>query len=114
MKLLKNYDNIIYMKDDCLQKIEGRIEFFNAFKNLLLEYNNKYNLTAICDEKGIFIKHFYDSVLPEKLFFEGAKVVEIGSGGGFPSIPLKIVRDDLHFTLIESTGKKCEIGRAHV
>ncbi len=108
MKLLKNYDNIIYMKDDCLQKIEGRIEFFNAFKNLLLEYNNKYNLTAICDEKGIFIKHFYDSVLPEKLFFEGAKVVEIGSGGGFPSIPLKIVRDDLHFTLIESTGKKCE------
>ncbi len=96
------------MKDDCLQKIEGRIEFFNAFKNLLLEYNNKYNLTSICDEKGIFIKHFYDSVLPEKLFFEGAKVVEIGSGGGFPSIPLKIVRDDLHFTLIESTGKKCE------
>ncbi|MDE7453323.1 MAG: 16S rRNA (guanine(527)-N(7))-methyltransferase RsmG, partial [Clostridia bacterium] len=53
------------------------------------------------------IKHFLDSVAGEGLFPQNSKVVEIGSGGGFPSIPLKIIRDDLDFTLIESTGKKC-------
>lgn len=77
------------------------------FKNLLSEHNKLYNLTAICDEKGVYIKHFCDSILPQKFFPQGAKVCEVGSGAGFPSIPLKIVRDDLSFTLIESTGKKC-------
>lgn len=81
---------------------------FEIFKNLLLEYNKKYNLTAILDEEGVKIKHFYDSVAPEGLIKEGARVIEIGSGAGFPSIPLKIIRDDLNFTLTESTGKKCD------
>ena len=90
-----------------LLKDEKYAEKFEKFKNLLIERNKEYNLTAICDEKEIFIKHFYDSILPESCIEQGAKVVEIGSGGGFPSIPLKIVRDDLKFTLIESTGKKC-------
>ncbi|MDE6613186.1 MAG: 16S rRNA (guanine(527)-N(7))-methyltransferase RsmG [Clostridia bacterium] len=80
---------------------------FTAFKDMLLSCNELYNLTAICDEKGIFYKHFLDSLAGEKEFHLNADVVEIGSGGGFPSIPLKIVRDDLKFTLIESTGKKC-------
>lgn len=80
---------------------------FENFKELLLEYNEKYNLTAICDEKDIYLKHFCDSILPQKYFPQGAKVIEIGSGAGFPSVPLKIVRDDLDFTLVESTGKKC-------
>ncbi len=82
-------------------------EKFSAFENLLLEYNKKFNLTAVCDHEGVKIKHFLDSILPLEYFTEGADVAEIGSGGGFPSIPLKIVRDDLSFTLIESTGKKC-------
>ena len=83
-------------------------EKFGIFAKLLSEYNQKYNLTAIRDEKEVYIKHFLDSILPENYFTNGAKVVEIGSGGGFPSIPLKIVRNDLKFTLIESTGKKCD------
>ena len=82
-------------------------EKFEKFKDLLTEYNEKHNLTAICDEKGIYIKHFYDSIYPEKYFPFGAQVIEIGSGGGFPSVPLKIVRNDLKFTLVESRGKKC-------
>lgn len=82
-------------------------ERFTSFKNLLLYYNNKFNLTAITDENEIYIKHFLDSVAGESYFKYGASVIEIGSGGGFPSIPLKIVRDDLCFVLIESTGKKC-------
>ncbi len=80
---------------------------FDVFEKMLLKYNEMYNLTAVCDEKGVLYKHFLDSVAGEALFPEKAKVVEIGSGGGFPSIPLKIIRDDLGFTLIESTGKKC-------
>ena len=91
-----------------------RLQKLEIFKDLLLEYNEKYNLTAICEPKDIYIKHFCDSILPENLFTKGAKVVEIGSGGGFPSLPLKIVRDDLSFTLIESTGKKCNFLNAAV
>lgn len=82
-------------------------ESFKKFKDLLLYNNDKFNLTAICDENGIYIKHFLDSVMGEKYFERGDTVAEIGSGGGFPSIPLKIIRDDLSFTLIESTAKKC-------
>ncbi len=78
------------------------------FENLLIEWNNKFNLTSIKDSKGIEIKHFEDSLQGEKLFPINKKVVEVGSGGGFPSIPLMIKRSDLKFTLIESTGKKCE------
>ncbi len=82
-------------------------EKFENFKNLLLDYNNKFNLTAITDEKEVYIKHFLDSVAGESFLIPNASVVEIGSGGGFPSIPLKIIRDDLQFLLVESTGKKC-------
>ncbi len=83
-------------------------ERFEAFKNLLLDYNNKFNLTAITDEKDIYIKHFLDCVSGDMFFDKSVSVVEIGSGGGFPSVPLKLIRDDLQFTLVESTGKKCE------
>ncbi|MDE7167280.1 MAG: 16S rRNA (guanine(527)-N(7))-methyltransferase RsmG [Clostridia bacterium] len=91
-----------------LEGYEQFSEKFREFNGILTEFNQKYNLTAISDEKEVYIKHFFDSIQPQKYFPTGAKVVEIGSGGGFPSVPLKIVRDDLSFTLIESTGKKCE------
>lgn len=80
---------------------------FKKFEKLLLEHNKICNLTSICDEKGVRYKHFLDSIAGESLFSYGAKVIEIGSGGGFPSIPLKIIRRDLNFDLVESTGKKC-------
>lgn len=80
---------------------------FNCFAQMLKDYNKICNITSITDDKGITYKHFLDSIAGEFMFSKGADVVEIGSGGGFPSIPLKIVRDDLKFTLIESTGKKC-------
>ena len=89
-------------------------EKFEKFKDLLLDYNNKFNLTAITDENGIYIKHFLDSLMGESLLPVGSEVIEIGSGGGFPSIPLKIIREDLRFTLVESTGKKCEYLKAVV
>lgn len=91
------------------KKIYGEYkERFSSLCDILLEYNNKVNLTAIREEKGVFEKHFLDSVSGEIFFEKEARVCEIGSGGGFPSLPLKIFRDDLSFTLFESVRKKCE------
>jgi len=98
-----NYFNDVNIKLTALQ-----CEKFENFKKLLLFYNNSFNITSIIEDKEINIKHFIDSVCGESYFKNGAKVIEIGSGGGFPSIPLKILRDDLYFTLSESTGKKCQ------
>lgn len=81
---------------------------FERFFSLLTEYNARFNLTAITEEEEVYEKHFLDSVAGESLFPENARVLEVGSGAGFPSLPLKILRDDLSFTLVESTGKKCE------
>lgn len=89
-------------------------EKFARFYEMLISCNAKYNLTAIKDEKEVRVKHFLDSLAGEELFFKGASVVEVGSGGGFPSVPLMLVRGDLHFTLVESTGKKCDFLRAVV
>lgn len=86
---------------------DSQIEKFEKYREILLFYNDKFNITTITQKEDIYVKHFLDSVLCKDLFVDNSKVIEIGSGGGFPSIPLKIVRDDLNFTLVESTGKKC-------
>lgn len=78
-----------------------------AFSEFLREYNRKVNLTSITEDRDIHIKHFYDSIKGEKFFKKNAFVVEIGSGGGFPSVPLMLYREDLNFVLVEATGKKC-------
>ncbi|MBQ7912834.1 MAG: 16S rRNA (guanine(527)-N(7))-methyltransferase RsmG [Clostridia bacterium] len=83
-------------------------EKFELFRNLLTEYNQRYNLTSILEEKDVYYKHFLDSAAGVDLFSENAKVAEIGSGAGFPSVVLKILREDLSFDLFESVGKKCE------
>lgn len=87
---------------------------FDAYRALILEYNERYNLTTILEEKDMYYKHFLDSVVGEKYFPKGSRVIEIGSGAGFPSMPLKLIRDDLSFTLVESVGKKCEFLHAVV
>jgi len=83
-----------------------QLQQFDIYLNYLLEENKKYNLTAIKEKNDVFYKHFLDSVLPYQTFSENAKVVDIGAGAGFPSIPLAILRNDLHFVLIDSVGKK--------
>ena len=80
---------------------------FDLFYNLITEYNQKVNITRITDREECDIKHFSDSLLGAQFFPQGARCLEVGSGGGFPSIPLMIVRPDLRFVLVESVGKKC-------
>ena len=96
-----------YLKETNLNLTQECLEKLEEFKNLLLFWNKKFNLTTITDDLGIEIKHFEDSLLNESYFFKNANVCEIGSGGGFPSIPLMCLRKDLKFTLFESVGKKC-------
>ncbi len=96
-------------------KIQGEYkEKFELYRALILEYNQRYNLTTILDEKDMYLKHFLDSAAGAEFFIKGGKVAEIGSGAGFPSIVLKILRDDLELDLFESVGKKCEFLHAVV
>ncbi|MEG0614405.1 MAG: 16S rRNA (guanine(527)-N(7))-methyltransferase RsmG [Oscillospiraceae bacterium] len=87
---------------------ENMYNLYNKYAEMLVEWNEKINLTAITSAEGITEKHFLDSVLLTK-FAEippSAEVVDIGTGAGFPGIPLKILRGDLKLTLIDSLTKR--------
>ncbi len=85
-----------------------KIEQLNKYGNLLLEWNEKINLTAIKDVDGVLYKHFLDCIL----FFKNvevppnARIVDVGTGAGFPGMVLKIVRPDLKVTLLDSLNKR--------
>ena len=84
---------------------------------MLLAWNEKFNLTAIRDVDGIQVKHFLDSLTVLKVLpaHQGApRVVDVGTGAGFPGLPLKIVRPELRLTLVEATGKKASFCQAVV
>lgn len=78
---------------------------FARYYELLVEWNEKFNLTAITDIIDVQKKHFIDSLLGDKML-EGKSVCDIGCGAGFPSIPLALVNPDKYFTLIDSVNKK--------
>lgn len=75
----------------------------------LVEYNQNVNLTAITDFEEVVVKHFIDSVLPFSMIDikENSSFIDVGTGAGFPSIPLMIVRPDLKATLLEALNKRC-------
>lgn len=81
-------------------------KMFEDYFSFLLEENKKMNLTAITEEKEVVLKHFLDSVLPEKFIEKNLKLVDVGSGAGFPAIPLKILRNDLEITMVDSLLKR--------
>jgi len=81
---------------------------FEQFYSLVVEKNKLMNLTSITERKDFFIKHLIDSILPQKFINHSASVLDLGCGGGFPSIPLKIVRPDLNITAMDATNKKVE------
>ena len=87
----------------------GQAEQFMRYLAHLMEWNKTINLTAIIDPKEIIIKHFVDSLaaLVATSFPKNGVVLDVGSGGGFPGLPLKIVRSDMRLVLIEPVRKKC-------
>lgn len=96
MKLLKEYG-----------LIDSKISLFEKYRNLLLEWNEKFNLTAIKDLDEIEEKHFVDSLYLDKFVsLENKTLLDVGSGAGFPGIPLAIAHPNLKVFLLESNGKK--------
>jgi len=79
---------------------------FEIYFQELVTWNKKINLTRITERKRVFIEHFLDSLVPQKFIPIGNNLVDLGSGGGFPGVPLKIIRPDLSITLIDSSLKK--------
>ncbi len=91
----------------------NQVEKFLLFLRELKEWNLKFNLTAINDEEEILVKHFIDSLsclsgIPAKIYQEIREIIDIGSGAGFPGIPLKIYQPKFELTLLEATRKKVE------
>lgn len=78
------------------------------FYQTVLDYNKNVNLTSITDEKDFIVKHIIDSIYPVFLLNKNIKICDIGAGAGFPSIPLKILRNDLDFTLFDALQKRID------
>ena len=104
--LLKEKAEMFHVKLD-----ETALERFDLYGKLLVEWNEKINLTAITDPEGVTIKHFLDSItifsyvdIPE-----GAKVIDVGTGAGFPGLAMLIARPDLQMTLMDSTKKRLTV-----
>ena len=86
---------------------DEKIDKLMEYLKFLMEYNSHTNLTAIRDEEGIIEKHFLDSILLMKhMECESGKALDIGTGAGFPGMVLAICNPNIHFTLIDSVGKK--------
>ena len=82
------------------------IDKFETYFNELIDYNTKVNLTAITDKQDVYIKHFFDSCLASDFIPSNAKVADIGTGAGFPGVPLKIIRSDIDLNLVDSLNKR--------
>ena len=92
-------------KNNLNVKKESYIKFYNYMKKVL-EWNIKINVTAVRDEENFIIKHFIDSLMINKYVEGNLKVIDIGTGAGFPGIPVKLYNEDLQITLIDSINKK--------
>ena len=100
-RLLTEYSNTIDIK---ISKKE--IDLLYRYMNLLLDWNNKINLTAITKEEDIILKHFIDSISINEYLKEKNKIMDIGTGAGFPGIPLKIINPNMEFILVDSLNKR--------
>lgn len=87
---------------------ETQLQQFDRYQELLVEWNQKMNLTALTEPKDVAIKHMIDSVsvYDEKWFSEGMSVIDVGTGAGFPGLPLKILCPSLKVTLLDSLNKR--------
>ena len=89
---------------------EEQIALFGRYYEILLEYNQRINLTRIIEPKDVAVKHFWDSiaVLDAKVFLPSCSVMDVGTGAGFPGIPIAILRRDIHVTLVDSLRKRTD------
>ena len=94
-----------------LDLTSGHLEQFRTYASRLMEWNQRVNLTAITDLRSIFFRHFLDSLtanlaLPPPGSGGAVSCIDVGTGAGFPGLPLKLLRRDVEMTLLDSVGKK--------
>lgn len=98
------------LKEKGVSLNETQMQQFELYFQELVEWNNKMNLTAITDEEGVYLKHFYDSI--SAAFFQDftkpLNIVDVGAGAGFPSIPIKICFPHLRVTIVDSLNKRIQ------
>lgn len=104
MNFNKKLEEKLKLIDINISEIE--IENFKIYMKLLLEWNKKINLTAITNEDDIILKHFVDSLTIKKYISENEKIIDIGTGAGFPGIPLAIMNKNNKITLMDSLNKR--------
>lgn len=98
MNLYAEKINIVFSEEQLLK--------FYKYMNLLIEWNEKINLTSIIEPKEIILKHFIDSLTINKYIKENQTLVDVGTGAGFPGIPIKIYRPDVKVVLVDSLNKR--------
>lgn len=89
-------------------KVDDKLmDSFIKYKDILLDWNQRINLTTIIDEKEIAVKHFIDSIIVLKYInLSNKKIIDVGTGAGFPGLPLKIVNESINITLLDSLNKR--------
>ena len=102
---MKNLIQTLFKKYD-FNLTELQISQFEKYFVILISENEKFNLTAITEPREVVIKHFIDSVFPINEIPLNSTLIDVGSGAGFPGIPLKILRPDLKITLVDSLQKR--------
>ncbi|MCP3925730.1 MAG: 16S rRNA (guanine(527)-N(7))-methyltransferase RsmG [Desulfobacterales bacterium] len=85
---------------------ENELSLFQKYSIELLKWNRKTNLTSIKDPFEVAVKHIIDSTYPVKIIDGAKRIIDLGSGGGFPVIPLKILKPEISFVMVESSRKK--------
>lgn len=89
-----------------IQLPESKIRDFYKYMEMLIEWNKKMNLTAIVEDDDVIDKHFIDSLTISQYIEDNESVIDVGTGAGFPGIPLKIARDSLKIDLLDSLNKR--------
>lgn len=95
-----------YLEKMSISLNKKQYDQFYAYMVLLIEWNEKINLTAITEPQEIILKHFVDSLTIAKYIEEGKTIIDMGTGAGFPGIPLKIYRNDVKVVLADSLNKR--------
>lgn len=95
-----------YAKEIGILLDEKQIKQFYQYQQILLEWNEKINLTAIIQQEEIILKHFIDSLTIVKYIEKNKRLIDVGTGAGFPAIPLKIIREDMEIVLLDALNKR--------
>ncbi|SFP90143.1 16S rRNA (guanine(527)-N(7))-methyltransferase RsmG [Salibacterium halotolerans] len=97
-----------WLQDEGMYLTDEQLNQFDAYYHKLIEWNQKVNLTSLTEKADVYEKHFYDSLTPAFYydFQHDQKLVDIGAGAGFPSLPLKIIHPHLHIVIIDSLKKR--------